>query len=83
MILRLAYLVILFSGTVLFFSYSKINGELIFKALSGFWVIVSMEMITVKTNKKLPTKAWWIHFAIAAIITMLLGFTRLPLGILP
>lgn len=83
MILRLDYLVILASGAILFFSYHQISGELIVKVLAGLWTIVSIEMITVKTNKKAPTKSWWIQFVVAAIIAILLGFTRLPLGILP
>jgi|SRR5690625_1783476 len=83
MILRLSYLVILFTGIGLFFVYEQISGELIFKVIAGFWTIVSMEMITVKERKKLPNKAWWIQFVIAALIAILLGFTRLPLGYLP
>ena len=83
MILRLDYLIILYSGGSLFADYSNISGELIIKVLAGLWTIVSIEMITVKTNKDKPTKAWWIQFAIAALIAIILGFGRLPLGILP
>lgn len=83
MILRLFYLVILFSGVSLFFSYSNISGELILKVLAGLWAIVSMEMITVRTNKQRPTKSWWIQFTIAVLIAIILGFGRLPLGVLP
>jgi len=83
MILRLDYLIILFSGISLFFQYSNISGELIIKVLAGLWAIASIEMITVKTNKEKPTKAWWIQFVIAALIAIILGFGRLPLGVLP
>jgi len=83
MILRLDYLIILYSGGSLFASYSNISGELIIKIIAGIWAIVAMEMITVRTNKGKATKSWWIQFAIAAIIAILLGFTRLPMGILP
>lgn len=84
MILRLDYLLILFSGLMLFFSYSdKMNGELIVKVIAGIWTIVAMELITVKANKNQPSKGAWIQFVIAALIAITLGFTRLPLGVLP
>lgn len=83
MILRLDYLIILFSGISLFFEYHTYPGELIVKVLVGLWTIVSIEMITVKTNKDKPTKAWWIQFVIAALLAIILGFGRLPMGILP
>lgn len=81
MILRLMYLFILFSGISLFFTYENKPGELFAKVIAGLWAIVAMEMITVKTNKQSPVKAWWIQFAIAVIIAILLGFVRLPLGV--
>ncbi|MBO1003626.1 YisL family protein [Pseudogracilibacillus auburnensis] len=83
MILRLDYLLILYSGGSLFASYSSISGELIIKVIAGLWAIVAMEMITVRTNKGKPTKAFWIQFVVAALIAIILGFGRLPLGILP
>jgi len=83
MILRLIYLVILYSGGSLFASYSNFSGELFLKVLAGIWTIVSIELITVRTNKGKPTGAWWTQFVIAAIIAIVLGFARLPLGILP
>ncbi len=83
MILRLDYLIILYSGGSLFTDYSNYSGELFLKVLAGLWTIVSIEMITVRTNKGKPTGAWWINFVIAAAIAIILGFGRLPLGILP
>ncbi len=80
MILRLFYLIVLFTGIHLFFVYSSINGELIIKALAGIWLIVAMEMITVRTKNNNSTKGAWIQFIIAFIIVILLGFGRLPLG---
>src|SRR5690625_4430100 len=74
MILRLDYLLILFSGITVFFQCSNMSGELILKVLAGLWAIVSIEMITVKTNKEKPTKSWWIQFVIAALIAIILGF---------
>lgn len=81
MILRLMYLVILFSGIMLFFGYDTKSGELFVKVLAGLWVIASMEMITVRTNKQKPVKAWWIQFVIALVIALILGFVRLPMGV--
>lgn len=81
MVLRLMYLVIIGSGIELFIQYQKYSGELFIKVLAGLWVIAAIEMITVRTNKGKDTKSWWIQFAIAAIIAIVLGFTRLPLGI--
>src|SRR5699024_7818482 len=83
MILRLDYLLILYSGGSLFADYSSMSGELIIKVLAGVWAIVSIEMITVKMGKEKPAKSWWIQFVIAAVIAIALGFGRLPLGILP
>lgn len=87
MILRLDYLVILYSGGSLLGKYFSANightGEIIIKVIAGLWVIVAMEMICVRTNKDKQTKGAWIQFAITAIIAIVLGFTRLPLGILP
>ena|SRR5690625_2845045 len=83
MVLRLDYLLILFSGIVLFMEYKNYPGELFVKVIAGVWAIVAMEMITVGTNKNRPTKAWWIQFVVVALIAIILGFGRLPHGILP
>lgn len=88
MILRLDYLLILFSGGSLLADYMS-NGagsylpELIVKIIAGLWAIVAMEMIGVRTSKGNPAKGWWIQFAVVAIIAIGLGFGRLPYGILP
>lgn len=83
MILRLIYLVILYSGGSLFASYANYSGELFIKIIAGIWTIVAIELITVRTNKGKPTGAWWAQFVIMAVIAIFLGFVRLPLGILP
>ena len=83
MILRLDYLLILYSGGSLFAEYTKISGELIIKIIAGLLAIIAIEMITVKTNKQKSTKTWWIVFVVSALVAIILGFTRLPLGILP
>ncbi|MCT2535613.1 YisL family protein [Aquibacillus koreensis] len=86
MILRLDYLLILYSGGSLstdYFAESYMLGELIVKMLAGIWVIASLEMILVKTAKNKPTKSFWIQLAISLVIVLVLGFGRLPMGILP
>jgi hypothetical protein len=86
MILRLDYLLILYSGGDLisnYFNGSALLSEALIKALAGVWVIAAVEMITSKTAKDKPTKGAWIQLIIAFIITLALGFGRLPLGILP
>ncbi|WLV25529.1 DUF1516 family protein [Aciduricibacillus chroicocephali] len=90
MILRLDYLLILYSGGSLltyllthnFSAYgSSLVPEVIVKALAGLWVIVAMELIAVKTGKGKSAKGPWIQLVIALIITLILGFGRLPLGV--
>lgn len=87
MILRLLYIVILISGVQLLWIYFESMHSLLIEALiksfAGLWLIVAMEMISVNASKRRPTKSGWIQFAIAFLITLLLGFGRLPLGILP
>lgn len=87
MVLRLDYLFILLTGGMLLEKYftSSIGhtGELVIKVLAGLWVIISLEMIGIKSGKNQVSTSWWIQFAIGAIIAIGLGFGRLPLGILP
>lgn len=86
MILRLDYLLILYSGGTLlahYFGGSSMMGEAIFKGLAGIWAILAMEMISLKSGREEATKSWWIQLVIAVVITMILGFGRLPGGFLP
>lgn len=83
MILRLDYLVILYSGGSLFGDYSSISGELIVKVIAGIWAIVAMEMVTVRMSKNRSINSWGIQLVVVALIAIGLGFGRLPLGILP
>lgn len=87
MVLRLDYLFILFTGGMLLSNYFSstlgYTGELVLKVLAGLLVIISLEMIGIKTGKNKPTKTWWIMLIVGAIIAIGLGFGRLPLGIFP
>lgn len=86
MILRLDYLLILYTGgnlLTLYLDGSTMFSEAVLKALIGLWVIVSIEMIAVKTSKGKPAKSFWIQFIIGFIIALVLGFGRLPYGLLP
>lgn len=82
MILRLDYLVILYSGGTLLAYYFNTPqmGEAIFKGLAGIWAIFALEMISLKSGRKEPTKSWWIQLIIALALTFILGFGRLHLG---
>lgn len=84
MITRLIYVVILISGIQLLWNYFgpmiDMLPEALIKSFAGLWAIVSMELIAVRTSKGESTKSGWIQFAIAFIITLLLGFGRLPYG---
>ncbi|MFD1038991.1 YisL family protein [Virgibacillus byunsanensis] len=82
MVLRLDYLFILYTGGDLianYFNGSDLMGEAIVKGIAGIWVIAALEMILVKTKKQKATKSWWIQLIIAIIITLILGFWRLPM----
>lgn len=86
MILRLDYLLILYSGGALLANYfggSAMMGEAIFKGIAGIWAVLAMEMILVKMSRRESTKSWWIQVIIAIVITIALGFGRLPGGFLP
>ncbi len=81
MILRLMYLVIIFSGIMLFMDYANYTMELGIKIVAGLWVIVAMELISVKAKKGKSATAGWTQFWIAFVITLILGFGRLPMGV--
>ncbi|QDP39765.1 YisL family protein [Radiobacillus deserti] len=84
MILRLDYLLILYSGGALLTDYFETGAmlpEVITKLLAGIWVIGAVEMILMKTAKEKPARGAWIQFAIAFVLVLALGFGRLPLGV--
>ncbi|ELK45238.1 YisL family protein [Halobacillus sp. ACCC02827] len=83
MILRLDYLLILYSGGSLFASYSVYGALVIIKVLAGLWAITAMEMACVKTTKGKPAGIWWGQLVLAVILAIILGFGYLPMGILP
>ncbi|MUV36554.1 UPF0344 protein [Lentibacillus sp. JNUCC-1] len=82
MILRLDYLLILYSGGDLFANYmgDDLLMLAIVKLLAGIWAIAAIEMIGVKTAKDKPAGSWWVQLVLAFIITLVLGFGFLPLG---
>ncbi|HEY4601895.1 MAG TPA: YisL family protein [Cerasibacillus sp.] len=86
MILRLFYIIILISGGLLVSEYFKFAtgamlGEVIGKTILGLWVIMAMEMIAVRMAKGRSAKGAWIQFVIAFLLTLVLGFGRLPYGV--
>ncbi|UOQ92805.1 YisL family protein [Halobacillus shinanisalinarum] len=83
MILRVDYLLVLYSGGSLFASYANYDALVIIKLLVGLWAVAAMEMVCIKYKKKQPAASWWGQLLIAAIIALVLGFGFLELGILP
>lgn len=85
MVLRLVYLLILYSGGDLLANYFSGNMLLsaIIKSIAGIWIIAAMEMVVAKMKKNKPTTSSWIQLIIAFIITIGLGFGYLPGGFLP
>ena len=85
MILRLLYLVIVFTGGYLLITVYLANfamplgAEAITKGLAGIWLIAAMEMILVKKSKDQPVTKLWVQFFIALILVLVLGYVRLPL----
>lgn len=85
MILRLDYLLILYSGIHLLIAVYLTNFtmplgvEAITKGLAGIWLIAAMEMILVKKSKDQPVTKLWVQFFIALILVLVLGYVRLPL----
>lgn len=85
MILRLDYLLILYSGGSLLANYfgdSPMMVEAIIKGIAGVWVIAAMEMTLGKIKDNDSAKAGWIQLVIAFLITIALGFFRLPGGLM-
>ncbi len=86
MILRLDYLFVLYTGGALLALYFQniqmpLFAEAITKGLAGLWLIAAMELILVKKAKGKPANSWWIQFVIALILVIVLGFVRLPYGV--
>jgi hypothetical protein len=85
MILRLMYLIIVFTGGYLLIDVYLANFQMptgveaITKGLAGIWLIAAMEMILVRTTKAKKVTGLWIQFVIALILVLVLGYVRLPL----
>ncbi|MFS0671967.1 YisL family protein [Ornithinibacillus sp. 179-J 7C1 HS] len=83
MILRLDYLLILYSGGDLIMNYfngSPMLAEAIVKGIAGIGVIAGMEMTLGKIKDGDSAKVGWSVLIVAFIITIALGFFRLPGG---
>lgn len=81
MIARLFYVLILFSGVLLFITYSSADAALYgVKFLLGFLTIGMMEMVLVRADKGKSITGVWILFFVFLFATMYLGF-KLQVGI--
>lgn len=85
MILRLMYLVIIFTGGYLLITVYLANfqmplgAEAITKGLAGIWLVGAMEMLLGRTKKGKSGVSAWIQIAISLVIVLVLGYVRLPL----
>lgn len=78
---RLFYVLILFSGIMLFMKHSGINPALYgVKFLLGFVTIGLMEMVLVRSAKNKKVSVLWILFFVFLFATLFVGF-KLPMGI--
>lgn len=82
MVLRLFYILIIVTGTIIATDVYQFSGEYIGKIILGIITIGMMEMVLAKSKKGQPTRVFWILFFVALILTILLGL-RLPLGFAP
>ncbi|HEX6593628.1 MAG TPA: YisL family protein [Bacillota bacterium] len=76
MIMRLDYLLILYSGGGLLGIYfgGPNVGLAIVKAIAGLWAIAAIEMTAIKTVKDERANSWWMQLVISLVITFILGF---------
>ena len=79
MILRVVYLIILYSGGSLIAGYfAGPNVVLaVFKAIAGLWTIAAIEMVAIKTVQDAPTQKLWIQLAAALVVTLIFGYVIL------
>mgnify|MGYP001946286914 CR=1 FL=1 len=86
MILRLLYLVIIFTGGYLLIMVYLANfqmplgAEAITKGLAGLWLIGAMEMLLGRTKKGKSGVSTWVQILIALVLVLMLGYMRLPLS---
>lgn len=79
MVLRLFYVLVLITGSMLLFSISNISILYVLKAAVGLWIIAILELILIKSAKQVKTSSLWIQFVIAFVLVLYLGFS-MPLG---
>ncbi|MDO3659999.1 YisL family protein [Bacillus sp. C28GYM-DRY-1] len=79
MILRLFYILIIWTGAELFVRFANWNGEYAGKMILGIITIGLMEMLLIRKKKEKSTGGLWIGFVIVLVLTVLLGL-HLPIG---
>lgn len=87
MVLRVMYIFIIISGFMVYqgimeYATDEMNMLYGIKMFIGLLVIVTMELVLVRTSKKKPTGVIWALFIIALIVVLYLGL-RLPMGFSP
>ncbi|MBB4824485.1 peptidoglycan/LPS O-acetylase OafA/YrhL [Sporosarcina luteola] len=81
MIARLFYVLILFSGVLLFMKSMNygMGAQYGIKFLLGLLTIGMMEMVLVRSNKGKSVTLFWVLFFVFLFATMYMGF-KLPMG---
>ncbi|MDP4085039.1 MAG: DUF1516 family protein [Bacillota bacterium] len=79
MVLRVFYLLIIATGSMLLFILTPLY---ILKIIVGLWIITLLELILIRTAKNKRTKVLWYQFVFAFLLVLYLGL-RLPLGFHP
>lgn len=74
MILRLFYLIQLFSGGYMFFQSGGYGGEYHIKITCAIILIGMMEMILVRQKKGKNTLPFWIIFGVLLVVVLLIGY---------
>ncbi|SEO50045.1 Protein of unknown function [Amphibacillus marinus] len=88
-IIRISYVIILISGSVLLYRYSQAevwqtySAEVIVKAAAGLWAVVMLEATLHRMKGGKPFKGFTVQLVVMFAITLILGFGRLPWGFLP
>ena len=79
MVLRATYILVIVTGSILFFAAYSLPLSYYLKAILGIVMIGLFEMVIVRKQKGKKTDVIWIAFSIVLVILFVLGFT-LPQG---
>lgn len=79
MILRLFYILILATGTMMLFGMTIIDPMYVVKSIVGLWVLTMLELVLISKAKGKKTMLHWILLIISLILVIYIGL-KLPQG---